>query len=128
MLCGVYSEAWTRGDGVWGGFKFSNNMCGRRYPTPGGNRLFRGVSQLVQGATHKIVGRSLPLVSSRATGMPYMKGRKAPRKGIRRADDTIQSRQQKGHLSELQMHWAGKCHLNAGASDLLFKYHVVSTV
>lgn len=32
------------------------------------------------------------------------------------------------HHSELQTNWVGKGNLNAGESDLMYKYHVVSIV
>lgn len=41
--------------------------------------------------------------------------------------DVMRIRQERNNLSELGVNWIGKGHLNACESDLMFKYHVVST-
>lgn len=40
--------------------------------------------------------------------------------------DAMDARREKKKVSELQLNWIGKGHLNAGESDLMYKYHVVS--
>lgn len=61
--------------------------------------------------------------------MPSAKGCRAPRRLGSRGGamiDVMNARRQKKNLSELQLNWVGKGHLNASESDLMYKYHVVS--
>lgn len=58
--------------------------------------------------------------------MPAAKGCRVSRRVAGDKADVMSNRQEKNNLSELQVNWIGKCHLNAGESDLMYKYHVVS--